>query len=100
MKLESSGSTPTGTVLYARDQEEAMIMSDRVCLMNNSRIDQIGSPADLYFRPHSVFAADFIGESNLLAAEVAGIDGDEVTPNGAAGALLRARLDAGRSAAR
>jgi putative spermidine/putrescine transport system ATP-binding protein len=86
------------TVLYVtHDQEEAMIMSDRVCLMNNSRIDQIGSPADLYFRPHSAFAADFIGESNLLAAEVAGIDGDEVTLNGAAGALLKARLDAGRS---
>src|SRR5205814_5907160 len=68
------------TVLYVtHDQEEAMIMSDRVCLLNNSRIDQIGSPADLYFRPRSVFAADFIGESNLLAAELAGIDGDEVT---------------------
>ena len=51
------------TVLYVtHDQEEAMIMSDRVCLMNNSQIEQIGSPADLYFRPRSVFAADFIGE--------------------------------------
>ncbi len=74
-----------------------MIMSDRVCLMNNSRIEQVGSPADLYFRPRSVFAADFIGESNLLDAEVAAIDGDEVTLNAAAGALLKARLDAGRS---
>jgi putative spermidine/putrescine transport system ATP-binding protein len=86
------------TVLYVtHDQEEAMIMSDRVCLMNNSRIEQIGSPADLYFWPRSVFVADFIGESNLLDAQVAGIDGDEVTLKGAAGALLKARLDAGRS---
>jgi putative spermidine/putrescine transport system ATP-binding protein len=62
------------SVLYVtHDQEEAMIMSNRVCLMNNSRIEQIGSPADLYFSPRSVFAADFIGESNLLEAQVAGV---------------------------
>jgi putative spermidine/putrescine transport system ATP-binding protein len=84
------------SVLYVtHDQEEAMIMSDRICLMNSARIEQIGSPADLYFRPRSVFAADFIGESNLLDAEVAGIDGDEVTLRAAVGGLLRARLDAG-----
>ena len=86
------------TVLYVtHDQEEAMIMSDRVCLMNNAQIEQIGSPTDLYFRPRSVFAADFIGESNLLGAEVTGIDGDEVTLNGTAGALLKATLNPGRS---
>jgi len=82
------------TVLYVtHDQEEAMIMSDRICLLNNARIEQIGSPADLYFRPRSVFAADFIGESNLLDARVAGIDGKDVTLNAAAGTLLRARFD-------
>jgi putative spermidine/putrescine transport system ATP-binding protein len=86
------------TVLYVtHDQEEAMIMSDRVCLMNNSRIDQIGTPTDLYFRPRSIFAADFIGESNLLDVQVAGIEGDEVTLNGAAGVLLKAKLGTGRS---
>jgi putative spermidine/putrescine transport system ATP-binding protein len=86
------------TVLYVtHDQEEAMIMSDRICLLNNARIEQIGSPADLYFRPLSVFAADFIGESNLLDARVAGIDGNDVTLK-AAGSLLRARLDDGRNA--
>jgi len=84
------------TVLYVtHDQEEAMIMSDRVCLLNNSQIEQIGSPADLYFRPRTVFAADFIGESNLIGAEVASVEGSEVTLNGAAGALLKATLDAG-----
>ena len=68
------------TVLYVtHDQEEAMIMSDRICLMNNSRIEQIGSPAELYFSPRSVFAADFIGESNLLDGQVATVDGSEVT---------------------
>ena len=66
------------TVLYVtHDQEEAMVMSDRICLMNDARIEQIGTPADLYFRPASVFAADFLGESNLLSATVAGTGGGE-----------------------
>jgi putative spermidine/putrescine transport system ATP-binding protein len=84
------------SVLYVtHDQEEAMIMSNRVCLMNNSRIEQIGSPADLYFSPRSVFAADFIGESNLLEAQVASIDGREVTLIGSAGVLLKAKIREG-----
>ena len=59
------------TVLYVtHDQEEAMIMSDRICLMNDARIEQLGTPADLYFRPATEFAADFLGESNLLDARV------------------------------
>jgi putative spermidine/putrescine transport system ATP-binding protein len=59
------------TVLYVtHDQEEAMVMSDRICLMNDARVEQIGTPAELYFQPRSVFAADFLGESNLLPATV------------------------------
>jgi putative spermidine/putrescine transport system ATP-binding protein len=59
------------TVLYVtHDQEEALAMSDRICLMNDGRIEQIGTPGELYFRPASVFAADFLGESNLLDAVV------------------------------
>ncbi len=64
------------TVLYVtHDQEEAMVMSDRICLMNDARIEQLGTPADLYFRPRSLFAADFLGESNILDATVASVDG-------------------------
>ena len=59
------------TIVYVtHDQEEAMTLSDRICLMNAGRIEQLGSPSDLYFRPCSLFAADFLGESNLLPAEV------------------------------
>ena len=59
------------TVLYVtHDQEEAMVMSDRICLMNDARIEQIGTPNELYFQPRSLFAADFLGESNLLPATV------------------------------
>jgi putative spermidine/putrescine transport system ATP-binding protein len=61
------------TVLYVtHDQEEALVMSDRICLMNEGEIEQLGTPDDLYFRPETVFAADFLGESNLLDALVAG----------------------------
>jgi putative spermidine/putrescine transport system ATP-binding protein len=61
------------TILYVtHDQEEALAMSDRICLMNHGRIEQLGTPADLYFRPRSEFVADFLGESNILAGEIAG----------------------------
>src|SRR5882724_3992425 len=63
------------TIVYVtHDQEEAMTMSDRICLMNAGAIEQIGTPEDLYFRPRSVFVADFLGESNLLSATVREID--------------------------
>jgi putative spermidine/putrescine transport system ATP-binding protein len=59
------------TIIYVtHDQDEAMTMSDRICLMNAGSIEQLGTPEDLYFRPRSVFVADFIGESNLLSATV------------------------------
>ena len=55
------------TVLYVtHDQEEALVMSDRIAIFNRGRIDQLGSGEDLYDRPASLFVADFIGESNIL----------------------------------
>jgi putative spermidine/putrescine transport system ATP-binding protein len=55
------------TVLYVtHDQEEAMTMSDRICLMRAGRIEQVGTPRELYDAPQSVYAADFLGDSNLL----------------------------------
>jgi len=65
------------TIIYVtHDQEEAMTMSDRICLMNHGAIAQLGSPADLYFRPESLFVADFLGESNLLEAVVQSVERD------------------------
>ena len=67
------------TIVYVtHDQEEAMTMSDRICLMNSGAIEQLGTPDDLYFRPRSVFVADFLGESNLLPATVKSVDGNYV----------------------
>jgi putative spermidine/putrescine transport system ATP-binding protein len=67
------------TIVYVtHDQEEAMTMSDRICLMNAGRIEQLGTPADLYFRPRTLFVADFLGESNLLEGTVERVDGGHV----------------------
>jgi putative spermidine/putrescine transport system ATP-binding protein len=65
-------------VVVTHDQEEAMTMSDRICLMNAGQIAQLGTPADLYFRPRSLFVADFIGESNLLPARVDAVAAETV----------------------
>ena len=55
------------TVLYVtHDQEEALVMSDRIAIFNDGKIAQIGSPQDIYRRPSSLFVADFIGEANVL----------------------------------
>ena len=68
------------TIVYVtHDQEEAMTLSDRICLMNAGRIEQLGSPSDLYFRPCSLFVADFLGESNLLSAQVSEVSGDRLS---------------------
>jgi spermidine/putrescine transport system ATP-binding protein len=59
------------TFIYVtHDQEEALIMSDRVALMRQGRIAQVGSPEELYDRPASRYVADFIGETNLLPGTV------------------------------
>ena len=61
------------TVLYVtHDQEEAMVMSDKICLFNEGSIEQVGSPEEMYFSPRSKFAASFLGESNILSASVKG----------------------------
>ena len=61
------------TILYVtHDQEEAMAMSDRICLMNDGGIAQLGSPSEIYFRPRSVFAAEFVGHANFVALAAQG----------------------------
>lgn len=53
-------------VLVTHDQEEALSMSDRVVVMDKGRIQQIGTPQDIYNEPKNAFVADFIGESNIV----------------------------------
>lgn len=59
------------TFIYVtHDQEEALTMSDKIIVMNEGLIQQIGSPTDIYNEPENAFVADFIGDSNLLSAHM------------------------------
>ncbi|MGE4250922.1 MAG: ABC transporter ATP-binding protein [Parvibaculaceae bacterium] len=67
------------TVYVTHDQIEAMTMSDRVAVMNHGRIEQIGTPRELYDRPMTEFVAGFIGDSNLVPAVLDGVDGNSAS---------------------
>jgi spermidine/putrescine transport system ATP-binding protein len=62
----------TTFVYVTHDQEEAMSMADRIGVLNDGRVEQVGTPNEIYHRPVSRFVADFIGESNFLEIEVGG----------------------------
>ena len=79
------------TAIYVtHDQSEAMALSDRVVLMRAGRIEQEGTPAELYFRPATPFAADFMGFTNRFDAVVEAQEGEELVLR-AGGIRLRAR---------
>ena len=72
------------TILFVtHDQDEALAMSDRVCLMNAGRVEQIGTPQELYDQPGSLLAAQFIGLSNILHGTVDPSGSRLLTPDGA-----------------
>jgi len=59
------------TVVYVtHDQEEALKMSDRIAVLNEGVLEQVGTPADLYRKPQSAFVADFIGKMNFISGEI------------------------------
>jgi putative spermidine/putrescine transport system ATP-binding protein len=97
------------TVIYVtHDQEEALMMSDRIAIFSAGRIEQMGTGEDLYDRPASLFVADFIGESNILRGRYDrggdGADGAWITKGTSRWqvgrlAVERARLESGTPAA-
>ncbi len=62
------------SVYVTHDQEEAFAISDRVVVMNDGRIEQIGGPEDIYDRPRNSFIADFVGSANLVRGRVVQVD--------------------------
>lgn len=82
--------TETGItfIFVTHDQEEALTMSDRIAVMKDGVIRQIGGPRDIYNRPADRFVADFIGDTNFLPAEVLQVLGDD-------GDVVRLRLPSG-----
>ena len=90
------------TVIYVtHDQEEALTMADRIAVMNHGRLEQVGTPAELYERPANPFVASFIGETNLLDGELVAATGPEWTVRLADGTVVRGTpaAAAGRTAA-
>jgi spermidine/putrescine transport system ATP-binding protein len=87
-------------VFVTHDQEEALTMSDRVAVMDQGRVLQIGSPQEIYNHPSERFVADFIGDTNFLEADVLVANGQEVTLRLASGAEINATLPKDVSAAR
>ena len=86
------------TVLYVtHDQEEALVMSDRIAVFNHGRIEQIGSPRALYEAPETKFVADFIGETNFVAGKVEQAGNGSATIRGLRG-QLGAALNNGQNA--
>jgi ABC-type Fe3+/spermidine/putrescine transport system ATPase subunit len=67
------------TIYVTHDQEEALVLSDRVAVMAQGRIQQLGTAAELYSRPANAFVAGFIGESNLLPVRVRTASGGEAS---------------------
>ncbi len=61
------------TLFVTHDQEEALAISDRVCVMSQGRIEQVGSPMDVYRHPSTAFVARFVGSMNELPGEVTGL---------------------------
>jgi putative spermidine/putrescine transport system ATP-binding protein len=85
------------SIIYVtHDQEEALTMSNRIAVFNNGRIEQLGTPADLYEHPKTRFVANFIGETNLLPGTVAEVS-DGWCQVDCGGLSLRARSSAGVS---
>jgi spermidine/putrescine transport system ATP-binding protein len=68
----------TTFVYVTHDQEEAMSMATRIAVLNEGRVEQVGAPSEIYYRPNSRFVADFIGESNFLDVDLAKAGGGVV----------------------
>jgi len=72
-------------VMVTHDQEEALSLSDRIAVMRAGKIEQIGSPSEIYERPRTAFVADFIGDTNFFAGRIEASDASSfqiVTGNG------------------
>ena len=72
-------------ILVTHDQEEALSMSDRICIMRGGRIVQVGGPRELYDRPASRYVADFVGKSNFFPGRVTDVAAGRTTLAAAAG---------------
>ena len=82
-------------VFVTHDQEEALVMSDRIVVMNHGRVEQVDAPEALYERPRTRFVADFLAVRNLLQATVVSVAAGRAALRTRGGAAFQARDDGG-----
>jgi putrescine transport system ATP-binding protein len=94
--IELQARLGTTFVIVTHDQEEAMILSDRMAVMERGRIVQVGTPAEIYEQPNSRYVADFVGDVNLLEGRLAasGPGGSLVHSSGGAAFRVAQPIDA------
>ena len=85
-------------VFVTHDQGEALTMSDRIAVMSDGRVEQIGTPQEIYNSPSSLFVAGFIGSANLLPGVMVGNDGDDAVVDLVAGHTVRVRTNVEQAA--
>jgi putative spermidine/putrescine transport system ATP-binding protein len=68
----------TTTLIVTHDQEEALSMADRVAVFNQGRLEQFGTPSEIYDQPRTLFVNTFVGAANVLAGSVASVNGNTV----------------------
>ena len=66
-------------VNVTHDQDEAMVMSDRIVLLRDGKVEQFGAPAELYAQPRSAFVGSFLGAANVFRGAVTAVEGEKVT---------------------
>ncbi|BBK43328.1 polyamine-transporting ATPase [Allostella vacuolata] len=81
------------TLFITHDQEEALVMSDRIAVMDSGRLEQVGRPRDIYEAPQSPLVADFVGESNILSGTVEAAEGAAPAVRLEGGTLIRVAAD-------
>jgi spermidine/putrescine transport system ATP-binding protein len=84
----------TTFVYITHDQSEALVLSDRVGVMNRGRFEQVGTPQDLYYRPQTPFVAGFVGANNRIEGTATNTDGALIEITTADGWVIRARRSA------
>jgi spermidine/putrescine transport system ATP-binding protein len=82
-------------IFVTHDQEEAITMSNRIAVMSDGVVQQIGDPIEIYERPHNRFVADFIGETNFIEGQVAEVSPHQTQVALSGGVKLPARFVAG-----
>jgi spermidine/putrescine transport system ATP-binding protein len=94
VELKQMQSRVGTTFIYiTHDQSEALVMSNKVAVMNNGAFEQVGTPSDLYYHPETSFVAGFVGDANKWQAKVTQVDNVSCTTQVANGPALRGKIN-------